>query len=807
MDIRYAWRMLAKNRGFTAIAVLILALGIGANSTFLSWISATLLDPIPGVAHFTDLVSIMRGQRVGNPVPPFSYPDYIDFREKSRSFAGILAYHEDAISLTGAAIPERVYGTVVSANYFDVLGIQPSLGRGFLPEEETRPDGAPIVVISHDLWRTRFAGDRSVLGRTIDINRSRYTIVGVAPPRFQGCRTGLRSDVWIPLTMDHAVFGGTRLSQRDTSWLQLLGKLSPGISGTQAEQELNAIMRHIVELFPDEHRGANEISLDPLWRSPFGANAALYSTLPILLGVSGVVLLLACANVANLLLGRTVARRREIAIRLSMGASRGRLVRQLLIESLMLSLAGGAVAVTLTIWTAQTLANFIPSTNMPIVLNGRMDGKVLFATLLMSVVVSAIFGILPALRSSGIDPVPVLKEESGSVSGSLYKARLSRSLVVVQIAFSFMLLVCAGLFVRSLQKMQQVDPGFDPNHVLLASYELGPMGYSAEDGLTFDQQLLDKLEAVPGIESAALSDWVPLSLTKRTEGFSPEGYEPRLHETMDIRRAIVSPNYFRTMRIPIVHGREFTKQDTDKSQRVVTVNEEFAARYWPNLDPVGKRLLTRGQWFTVVGVVANSRCHRLSETPEPVFYLPLFQVYRQDTIIHARVVGEPQAFASAIRQTVHGINPDLPLFNVVSLRESTRLATIFERIAVTFVGAFGLLALVLAAVGIYGVVSYATRQRTREIGIRLAIGAQQKDVFQLVLGQGLQLTVIGLVVGCGASIAATRLLRTLLFGVTETDALTFATVALVLALVTGVACFVPAWRACHLEPTLALREQ
>ncbi len=800
-DVRYGIRMLAKNPGFTAVVVITLALGIGANSTIFSWINSTLLDPIPGVADTSELVSVMRGERSEHPTPPFSYPDYVDLRARTQSMSGLLAYHDDFVSLTGTSKPERLYGAVVSADYFDVLGVRPILGRGFKPVEEENPGGMPAVVISYALWQTHFGANLSVIGKTLQLNRRLCTIVGVAPPDFQGCKTGLRTDLWAPL-----VYGGDQFRERDAYWLQVLGRLKPGIGRRQAEEELDLQMRRIVEQFPDSHRGPNQITLDPLYRSPFGANVYMYKTLPMLLALAAVLLLLACANMANLLLVRSVTRRREVALRLSMGAGRWRLVRQLLVESLLLALLGGGVAMLLTTWTAGTFAAFfLPTANLPLTISGHADRTVLAVTILISILTAMVFGILPALRSSGLAPIAVLKEEAGSMSGGIHKSRLSRALVVAQISLSLLLLICAGLFARSLRNAQRSDPGFDPNHVLLASYELGPLGYSEAQGIAFHRQVLSKLSALPGVESVTLADFSPLSFTLHSDIVQVDGYVPQPRESMEIDRANVGPNYFRTMRTPLVAGRDFTEQDGEKSQPVAIVNQEFADRYWPGQDPLGKRVHAWGQWFTVVGVARNGKYRRLVYPPEPVFFLPLFQAYRDLVMIHVRVSGDPQAYAAAVEKTVHQLNADLPVFGVTTLESSMQLGSIFERLAGTFAAAFGLLALVLAAVGIYGVIGYTTRQRTHEIAIRMALGAQRAEVLRLVLGQGLLLTLAGLAVGIGISLALTRYLKTVLYGVTTSDLWTYAAVTFLLCLVSLVACYVPARRATKVDPMEALR--
>jgi len=807
-DARYSLRILIKNPGLPSLAVLTVALGITANSTIFTWINSTLLNPIWGVTHTSDLVTVMRGERSEHPTPPFSYLDYRDLRDNNHSFSGLLAYHHEWASLTDAAKPERIYAVLTSADYFDVLGLRPILGRGFVPEEETKGEGsAAVAVISYDLWQSHFGGDPSIIDKKIHINRYPYTIVGVAPLDFHGCMPGLRGDIWIPLVMAKLVWGFGTLDDRGDFWLNVLGRLRPGIDSRQAEGELNLLMQRIAQHFPDEHQGPNQISLDPLWRSPFGANVYLSATLPLLLGLAAMLLLLACANVANLLLVRSVTRRREIAIRLSMGASRWRLVRQLMIESLLLGLSGGVVALFITAWTTSTFSAFVPSTTLPVAITGYAYHTLIPVTLAISIVTAVLFGILPALRSSNVAPVEVLKEEAGSVSSGLHKSRLASALVVAQIALSVLLLVCAGLFTRSLENAQQLDPGFDPDHVLLESFELRPSGYSRVQGIEFDRQLLAKIEALPGVESVTLADFSPLSFSIHSEDVQVEGYVPRLHESMEIDWARVGPNYFRTLRTPLVAGRDFTLQDNAKSQLVAIVNEEFVVRYWPGQDAIGKRIQLYDRWRTVVGVARNAKYRRVIYNAEPCFFVPWYQDYPPfDAItVHARVSGEPMAFAPPVERAIHDLNPDLPIFSVTSLRDSMQMGSLFERIAVTFASSFGLLALALAAVGVYGVVAYATRQRTHEIGIRMALGAERTDVLRLVLGHGLRMTVTGLGVGVAVSLAATRFLRTQLLGVAPADLLTYVSVALVLSLVALTACYIPARRATKVEPTEALR--
>jgi predicted permease len=805
-DIRYSLRMIAKAPGFAAIAILTLALGIGANSTIFSWINSSLLNPMPGITDSKEILSLTQGKPGGNPLG-FSYPDVQAMRDRQKSFTAITACMFAPMSLTGKGKPERIWGMVASANYFDVLGVRPILGRGFIPAEDEKPGGAPVAVISYRLWQTHFAANPNILGQTIEINQHPYTVVGVTPGLFQGSITGLRMEIWIPVMMQAQVMPGVDLLHDHTNmWLFAYGRLKPGVSLQQAQEEMTVHLKQEAMKYPEEHRGHESVTAYPLWRNPFSFNYFLATLLPVLMAIAGLVLLLACANVANLMLVRSVARRREIAIRMSLGASRWRLVRQLLVESLILSLAGGAVALLITLWTAGTLMKFVPVMDFPISLIVHADRTVLLATMVIAVLTGAIFGILPALRASSVAPVAVLKEETGSASGGLRKARLAGGLVVAQISLSLLLLICAGLCSRSVVRGQQINPGFNSHNVLIASYDLFPAGYSEEKGAEFDRQLVAKLEAVPGIQSVALSSRVPLGLIPDSTSVRPEGYVSLANESMEMPMAIVTPNFLRTMQIPIVKGRDFTLDDTKTSQRAVIVNQAFVNRYWPGQEALGKQLnsdLTH-EWFRVVGVARDSKVGTLTEKPTPFLYLPLSQVYHSSMIVHARVNGDPLAIGKTVERTIHELNGDLVLFDVTSLDLSEQINTFPQHLAGTFVGAFGLLALVLAAVGIYGVTAYTTRQRTHEIGIRMALGANKEDILRLVLGHGLRLTFVGLAVGLAASFALTRYLSSLLLGVTSTDALTFSSVAILLCAVALFACFIPARRAMRVDPMVAL---
>jgi len=805
-DFRYGVRVLLKSPGFSIIAILTLALGIGANSTIFSWINSTVLNPIPGVGNTAVLAELTAGKE-GDP-SPISYPDYVDLRDHNRSLANLMVFSLWQIDLTGNAKPQRVWGELASANYFDTLGVHPFLGRTFLPAEGTRPGGAPVVVLSYELWQTHFGSDRSIIDKTIQINKHPYTVIGVASPLFQGTQTGVRADLWLPVVMAQQFVGDQDLLRdRKVDWLMSIARMKPGVMREQAQTDLNNLYGQIAKEYPDAHRGTSVATLYPMWRAPWGANYYLRTILFLLMAISGVVLLLACANVANLLLVRSVSRRREMAIRLSIGATRWRLVRQLLAESLILATCGGGIAMLLTLWTSGMFGDFIPPSSIPVYMNYHADRAVLFATMAISLLTGVFFGILPALRSSSLQPVTVLKEESGSASGGRKKARLSSVLVVAQIAMSLLLLVCAGLFIRSFRLEQNFNPGFNPQGVLLESYDLGAVGYSKNSGMAFHRQLLSKLDAIPGVKSAALASWIPMSMNISEVNVDVEGYVPQLHESMKMDVADVSPEYLRTMQISLIAGREFMVSDTDKSQLVAMVDQEFVRRYWPSQDAIGKRVRQDGKWYTVVGVTSNFDNDHLGQKPKPFVYFPLFQDYTPLAAIHLRVSGNPLAYVSAAENAVHSLDADLPLSDVATLQSRIELNTTTQRIGGIFVGGFGILALILAAVGVYGVLAYTTRQRTHELGIRMALGAEPRGIFAMVLRQGAMLAFVGIAIGLAASFLLTRALTKELFGVSPTDPLTYAGVAILLLAVALLACYIPARRAMRTDPMVALRHE
>ena len=802
-DVRFALRQLRKSPGFTIAAVLMLALAICANSTVFSWIDGTMLNPIPKARNTSELVSVMRGQWNTSPGPPLSYLDYRDLRERNHSFNGMLAYHHDWLTMTGSGMPERIYVANVSSNFFDVLGIKPVLGRFFLPDEEAREGGARFVVLSYSLWKNKFGGDPNIVGKPIELARQSGTIIGVAPEGFINAMPGVRHDAWIPL--DPLGTEKWRMLHRSANYLNVLGRLKPGVSRQQATNDLETIMRQIVATYPNDHIGANNITLDPMWRSPFGANVYLARSLPILLAIAAFVLLLTCVNVATLALVRFVARRREIAIRESLGASRLQLMRQMTLEGLIVSLVGGFVALTLTAWTAKRFADFIPPNANPIVLNGTLDHNVIGIIVALSMLATLICGAFPAFRSSHVNAAEVLKEETASISGGHHR-RLLSGLVVTQIALSLALLVSSALFLRTLRNMSDADPGFRQDHVLTASIALGIAGYSDKEADLIEHKILDRVSALPGIKVAAFSNWLPLSFNGRNADVYPEDYVPQLHESHEVRRADVTPGYFSAMGIPITAGRDFTRDDIRTAPPVAVVDRTLADRYWPGQNPLGRHVKIWGRMYTVIGVAKNSKHQFVNEPLEPMIYRSFFQNPDDPTLI-VQTTGDPNSIAPAVEEAIHQVDRQLVLFDVRSLRETTRASAIFPVMASTFAAIFAIIALVLAATGIYGVISYRTQLRTHEIGIRVALGASRSDVMRLVLMQGFQLTIAGLALGLALAFGLTRFIASMLYGVSPTDPFTAIAVVALLAVISILACYLPAHRAMSINPVSAIREQ
>jgi predicted permease len=802
-DTRFAVRQLRRNLGFTITAAVLLAIAICANSTVFSWINGTMLHPIPGARNTDELVSVMRGQWSTSPTPPLSYLDYRDLRDQNHSLTGLLAYHSDWITLTRAgAAPERIYIGNVSANFFDVLGVKPLLGRFFLPGEETRPDAVPYVVLGYSIWKTRYAGDPQIVGKAIEIARHPVTVIGVAPEGFIGAAPGLRDDAW--LTLNPLGTNEYRITHRSIAFLIVLGRLRPGVSREQATLDLETIMRRIVAAYPNDHLGTNTITLDPMWRSPFGANVYMADTLPILLAIAGVVLLLTCANVATLTLVRFVSRRREIAIRQSLGAQRIQLVRQMVLEGVILSAGAGAVALLLTALTAKTFARFFPANSLPIALNGTVDQNVVIGIVVLAALASVLCGALPAWRSSHVPAAEALKDEAASISGVSHNRRLLNGLVVAQIALSLALLVTSGLFLQTLRNLSAGDPGFRQDHVLTTSVGLATAGYSDDEVSAISQKILDRVAVLPTVTVASLTDWMPMTFNRKTDDAYPEGYVPRPHESLEVQHAEVTPRYFETLGVPILEGRDFAEGDNQKAPLVAIVDQTAAKQFWPGQDPVGKRLHTGGSVATVIGVVKNTKHEFMNERPAPMVYLSYFQ-RGFETIVQVRTQGNPNDIAPAVENAIHEIDGRLPVFDVRSMRETTQMATIFAVMQSMFAGILAAIALILATTGIYGVVAYRTALRRHEIGIRFALGASRGDVQRLVLWQGLSLTGIGLGLGLALSFVLTHFIAAFLYGVGANDPLTVIVVMVSLASMSLLACYFPARRAMRVDPVAAIR--
>lgn len=805
-DIRYALRQLLRSPVFTVSVIVMLALGICATSTALSWIEGTMLNPVPGARDTGRLVSIMRGTWNISPTPPFSYLDYRDLRGANRTFSGILGYHHEWATLTAGESPQRIYAAQVTGNYFDVLGIQPVLGRFFRVDEEARLGGVPYIVLGYSLWKTKFGGDPGVLGKSIEIQHQPFTVIGVAPEGFIGCMPAIREDLWAPLGASTSPGGNDwGVLHRENAWLNVIGRMRPGVSRKAATQDLETIMRRLVAEHPAAHLGANTITLDPMWRSPFGGNGYFSASLPILLAFAALVLLLTCANVATLMLVRFVARARELAIRQSLGAGRGALMRQMILEALMVSLAGCGLALILTVWTSRMLGRFIPPSANPILVSGSVDHVLVVVLLVIAVGAGVLCGALPAWRSSHIAPAEVLRQDTASLSSGSRNRHVMGGLVVVQVALSVALLVCAGLFLRTLHNTASANPGFDEAHVLTATVGLD-IGYSRDEMRQFQKKILARARELPGATQVSLTDWLPLALSRKSSDVWREGYVPQPHESGEVTRADVSAGYFATMGIPIVEGRAFADTDDAHAPRVMIVDQTAAHHYWPTEDPLGRRLRMGDTLYTIVGVAKNSAHLRLGETAQPMIYNSILQEGGPETILQVRTAGDPEAVAPMVVDAIHRINPQWLVYDVRPLRQTTGVASAFAIMESTFASVFALLALGLAASGIYGVLAYRTQLRTHEIGIRMALGAARGDVLWLILWQGLRLAAVGIALGIVLAAGLTRFISAQLYGVSAADPLTFLAVALLLAVVAGAASSLPALRAMRIDPVAAIHE-
>jgi macrolide transport system ATP-binding/permease protein len=804
-DLRFAVRMLAKSPGFTLVAVLTLAVGLGATTVVFSWIRGLIIEPLPGVAEQGRILMLSGLARNGDS-RSLSVPDVRDLaREKLP--VEVTAFDMEPMNLTEGERPERVWGSIVTGNFFEVLGVRPAAGRTFLPDEDTTPGTHPVVVLSHQLWQRRFQGDPGIVGTSIEINRQPFTVVGVAAPDFQGPQVGLRMDLYVPLAMQVQVMpGGDRLEARGRRWLQALARLRPDADPAQAQVALDTFSSRLDTAYPDTNDGYR-LQLYRFWNAPSGASRFLMPVMMVLGAMALLVLLLACANVANLLLIRALGRRKEIAVRLALGAGRGRLVAQLLTEGLVLALLAGALGVVLAVWGRDLLVAFIPVTDEPVAPAFPMDARLFGFSALLSLATGLLFSLAPALQVTSPDLASTLRDEAGAVSGGR-KGFVRSGLVVLQITLSCLLLIAAGLFVRSLGRASDLDPGFSARNVLLANVDLFPGSYDEERGRTFFRELLRRAAAIPGVESVSLASSVPLGFGGSSSStIDIAGYTPGPEEEVVIDFYTVGPDYFRTMGIPLVAGRDFTAQDDSGKLPVLVINETMAKRYWQGRNPIGGRARLGERDYQVIGVAKDGKYQQLGEEPMPLFYLPVLQSYRASMIVHLRTTGDPVALTDAFRREVRAMDPDLPLTGVKPMREHLRISVFSQRMAASFLGSFGLLALLLATIGLYSLIRYAVSQRTREMGVRLALGAQRADISRLIVGEGMILALAGLGLGIVAAFGVTRLLASLLLGVSATDPIIFVAIAVLLATVSALSSYLPARAAAKVDPITALRAE
>ena len=803
-DLRYGWRLMLRRPGFTAVAVLTLGLGIGANVTIYSWVEALLLRPIPGVD--TSRFAAMTMTAPGRTDLSLSYPNFADLRaHRPAGVEDLIAYRVLPVNVRIGDEAQRAWVFLVSGNYFDVLGVKPALGRGFLPEEDRAPDAHPVVVLSDTYWRRHFDADPSIVGGTVTLNNRAFTVVGVAPPGFHGNAAGLAADAFVPVMMQTTVMPGNRLAQRGNGWLLAMVKLKPGatIAGTQPAFDVAA--RDLAAAYPDN--AGRGLRLVPLWKAP-GAATIMLPVLSVLMGVVGVVLLIACANVTNLLLARAAGRQRETAVRLALGASRGRLVQQLFTETMLLAVAGGAVGAVIAYWTSDLLRLFFPPTRLPLAVDAALSPRVLVFATLVTVGSAVVFGLVPALQGSASNLVPALKESSGAVSASPRRMRLRQVLVVAQVALSLVLLVSAGLFLKTLRNAQSLDPGFSTRKALLTAIDVLPAGYDAARGRVFYRDLQARVRELPGVEAASVAQSVPLDLGGGSDfGVTVDGYTPAPNEDMLAYYNRVGTDYLRTLGITLLEGRDFTERDTAQSPDVAIINETMARRYWNGRGALGGRIHAGPRTLEVVGIVRDGKYSSLTERPRPFMYLPVQQWYRPDLILHVKTAGDPLALVAPVQQVVRQLDPNLPIFDTQSMAEHLELALFIQRMAASLLGGFGVLALLLATIGLYGVIAAGVAQRAPEIGMRMALGASRRDIVGLVLRQGMTVTARGLIVGLAGSLAVTRLFKSQLVGVSATDASSLMVTSALLVAVAALATYLPARRAASIDPLSALRQE
>ena len=812
-DIRYGVRMLSKNPAVTAVAVLTLALGIGANAAIFSGVSAFIFRPLP-VPDAHQLVRPVELSEDRGISDELSYPDFVDYRNQATVFEAMSAEDMLAVALDSDTQSDVVWGQAVSGSYFDVVRIKPIMGRTFTPEEDNAVGANPVVVMSHGLWQRRFGSDPDIVGKTVRLSNRGYQVIGVAPASFTGSKFALSMDFWIPMAMVEELRRSPGLlAARDSHWMNVLARLKPGVTLDQATAEIQAIAARLNQTYPNDRAGNTSAKvsteMDGRWEE---AASTMKSAGAIAMAIVGLILLIACANVANLMLARAAARRKEIGIRLALGASRVRLIRQLLTESLLLSLLGGALGLLLAFWVTDLMEGFVPILQYNIIDNFfALDSRALVFTLVISLATGLIFGLAPAWHSSNPDVVPVLKGDLDA--GQRAKGRrfsLRPALVVVQVALSLAVLVCGGLFIKSFRQAQTMDPGFATRDALIATLDPELVGYDSERSRNFFRQAIERASSLPGVEAAAAARLLPLGDSSNSSGpILKEGETlARGSAGRNIMNNVISAGYFRAMQIPIVDGRDFDDRDHVKAQRVVIINQEMAEILWPGESAVGKRILIGTDSrdpIEVVGVVKTGKYRNLAEDPKPYFYHPMSQRRPANMNLVMRTSVDPRGLAGAIRKEVQNIDRSVPVSSVKTMTEHLTYALWAPNMAASFSLAFGVLAILLSAVGLYSVMAYVVSQRTREVGIRMALGANRADVMRMITVQGMRLAVIGVVIGLLLSLGLARALSSLLIGVSGYDVTTFVIVSALLVLVALIACYLPARRATKIDPLVALR--
>jgi len=805
-DIRFGLRQLMKQPGFAVLAIISMALGIGANTSIFSLVDTALLRPL-AVKEPSQLVELYGTLHNGAEWSLQSYPNYKEYRDRNSVFSGLFVYRVTVSSLTVNNSSQRVWGYLVSGNYFDVLGVKPMLGRAFLPEEDQTPDSHPVAVISYNCWQHRFAGDPQIVGKTVQFNSHPFTIIGVAPKGFIGTEVAYDPEMFIPVMMAKTIEpGSTWIDKRDSNNLFTVGRLKPGVSFAQAKAALETLTAKLAQDYPENVGFGIRLGKPGLF-IPDIANSVFAFTV-LLAAVGGLVLLLACVNLANLLLARATERRREIAVRLAIGASRRRLVRQLLTESLLISLSGGAAGVFLSAAINSAVRGIHLPSDVTLLFDLRTDWRVLTFALVLSIATGILFSLIPALQSSKPQLVLALKDES-SMAG-FRRSRLRNFLVIAQVSLSLVLLISAGLIVRSLQAAQKMRPGFNPENAVAISFDVSLQGYNEQRGRAFQRQVLERAQSLPQVESAALTDYLPLGLNYNSSTIYVEGTQFTGPSNLPIAVPIDSgPGYFDVMGIPL-RGRDFRDDENKKESRFAIVNETFVKKLLNGQDPIGRRFNWHGPtdpFFEIVGVVPDGKYNSLGEDPKPAVYTPLYRDYSGQVTLVARTHSDPRQVLSALRGEVQKLDPSVSVYAAKTLKEHLGTSLFPARMAAIALGSFGVLALILAAVGIYGVMSHVVAGRTREIGLRMALGAQLSDVQKLILKQGMFLAAIGSGFGLVIALGGARMMKSLLYGVSTSDPITFTGVALLLAGIAFLACWIPARRASRVEPMIALRAE